>query len=79
MMTLHDTLYGYHALLVNDQADTDLAPEDRRLVAQRIGEAVRLLQQFGATTRSDLVRTFAQPVYDGAIVSDRVRAIIEGV
>jgi hypothetical protein len=47
-MTLHDTLYGYSELLSADLADTDLSPEDRRLVAQRIGEAVRLLQQFGA-------------------------------
>jgi hypothetical protein len=78
-MTLHDTLYGYSELLSADLADTDLSPEDRRLVAQRIGEAVRLLQQFGATTRSELVRTFAQPAYDGSIVAERVREIITSV
>jgi hypothetical protein len=48
-------------------------------VAQRIGEAVRLLQQLGATTRGELVRTFAQPVYDGSLVANRVREIITNV
>jgi len=79
MMTLHDRLYGYHALLTADLSDTDLSPEDRRQVARRIGEAVQLLRQFGGTPRSELARTFAQPIYDGSIVAERVRSIIENV
>jgi len=47
MMTLHDRLYGYHALLTADLSDTDLSPEDRRQVARRIGEAVQLLRKKG--------------------------------
>jgi hypothetical protein len=78
-MTLHDRLYGYHALLAARQADKDLADADHSQVTRRIGEAVRYLEQFGGTTRSDLIRTFSQPAYDGAVVADRVRAIIEGV
>lgn len=78
-MTLHDRLYGYADLLRAGHADTDLDPADHARVTQRIGESVRILQQYGATTRADLVRMFARAEYDGAIVAARVRAIIEGV
>lgn len=52
---------------------------DHARVTQRIGESVRILAQYGATTRADLVRMFARAEYDGTTVALRVRSIIEAV
>lgn len=79
MTTLHDTLYGYATLLDRGHADMDLAPDDAAQVARRIHEAVNILHGWGGTTRSDLVRMFAQPTIDGTTVAGRVADIIRNV